>query len=211
MFTSPTRVPGTAGQDAEPPKVVRTANDVFILWHEFPDAAATQPDIFVARSTNGGSSFRPRLNLSNSPAAFSADEDMAVARVGDATRVYIAWIEDAAVLFRRDRTNDGTYSNALRLNDTVGVNSPTRVRVAAAGDNVFVVWQAEHPQPGDNTDIFYARSTDAGDTFKEKKNVSSNAAVSEFPDLTVLADNRVLITWRDNSTGDFEVFFVRGT
>jgi hypothetical protein len=182
---------------------------VFILWHEFPDAASTQPDIFLARSTNRGATFRPRINLSNSPAAFSGDEDIAVTRSGHDTRVYVVWIEDAEVRFRRDRTNDGTYANPVTLNDTLGANSPTRPQIVGSGNNVFVVWQAEHPQAGDNTDIFFARSTNSGDTFIDKQNLSNNAGVSEAPQLALLGDDRVIVTWRDSSGGDFEILYTR--
>jgi hypothetical protein len=209
-FTPPGVIGGTPGSDAEPPQVVRSGDNVFIIWHEFPDSSSTQPDILLSRSTNRGATFRPRINLSNSPAAFSGDEDIAVSRSGNDTRVYVVWIEDADVRFRRDRTNDGTFSNPTKLNDTLGGNSPFRPQIVATGNNVFVVWQADHPQAGDNTDIFFARSTDSGDSFKDKKNISNNSGVSEAPQIALLADDRVIVTWRDSSGGDFEIFFARG-
>jgi hypothetical protein len=208
-FTAPGVISGTPGQDAENPKVARLGDSVFILWHEFPDPNGTQPDIFLSRSTNRGVTFLPRINLSNTPAGFSGDEDIAVSRSGSDTRVYIVWVEDADVRFRRDRTNDGTFANPIKLNDTVGGNNPTRPQIAASGNNVFVVWQAEHPQPGDNTDIFFARSTDSGDSFKDKKNISNSSGTSEAPQIALLADDRVIVTWRDNSGGDFEIFYAR--
>lgn len=209
-FTPPDVIGGTPGSDAEPPQVVRSGDNVFIIWHEFPDSSSMQPDVFLARSTNRGATFRPRINLSNSPAAFSGDEDIAVSRSGNNTRVYVVWIEDTDVRFRRDRTNDGTFSNPIKLNDTLGGNNPLKPQIVASGNNVFVVWQAEHPQIGDNTDIFFARSTDAGDSFKDKKNISNNSGTSEASQIALLADDRVIVTWRDSSGGDFEIFFTRG-
>jgi hypothetical protein len=209
-FAPPGIIVGTPGSDAEPPQVVRSGDNVFVIWHEFPDSTSMQPDVFLSRSTNRGATFRPRINLSNSPAAFSGDEDIAVSRSGNNTRVYVVWLEDADVRFRRDRTNDGTFSNPIKLNDTLGSNGPSRPQIAASGDNVFVVWQAEHPQAGDNTDIFFARSTDSGNTFKDKKNISNSTGNSEAAQIALLADDRVIVTWRDSSGGDFEIFFARG-
>jgi hypothetical protein len=209
-FTTPSVISGTAGQDAEPPQVVRSGDNVFIIWHEFPDAAATQPDVFLARSTNRGATFRPRINLSNTPAGASDQEDIAVTRIGNNTRVYVVWMEDGAVRFRRDRTNDGTFSNSITLNDTLGAINATSPQIVASGDNVFVVWQAEHPGVNDPTDIFFAGSTDSGDSFKDKRNISNNSGDSQAPQLALLADDRVIVTWRDNSGGDFEIFFARG-
>jgi hypothetical protein len=209
-FPTPSVITGTPGQDAEPPQVMRSGDNVFIIWHEFPDAAATQPDVFLARSTNRGSTFQPRINLSASPAGASDQEDMAVTRSGNNTRVYVAWMEDGALRFRRDRTNDGTFSNAITLNDTLGAISATAPQLIASGDNVFAVWQAEHPGAGDPTDIFFARSRDSGDSFIDKRNISNNSGNSQAPQLAFIADNRVIVTWRDDSGGDFEIFYARG-
>jgi hypothetical protein len=207
-FTPRVGIPGTAGADAEAPHVARTGDNVFILWHEFPDLASGQPDIFLARSTNRGASFRPRINLSNSPAAFSAEEVMAVTRSGNNTRVYVVWNEDGEIRFRRDRTNDGTFANPVRLNDTVGASGAVNPRIVASGDHVFVVWQAE-PQAGDPTDIFFARSTDAGDTFRDKMNISNSTGDSFDPQIAFIGDDHVIVTWRDASGGDFEIAYVR--
>jgi hypothetical protein len=206
-FTPLVGIPGTAGADAEAPHVARSGDNVFILWHEF-DVAGGLPDIYLARSTNRGASFRPRINLSNSPAGFSAEEAMAVTRSGNSTRVYVVWNEDGEIRFRRDRTNDGTFANPVRLNDTVGVTGAAVPQIVASGDHVFVVWQAE-PQAGDPPDIFFARSTDAGDTFKDKMNVSNSTGDSFDPQIALIGDDRVIITWRDASGGDFEIAYAR--
>jgi hypothetical protein len=208
-FTTPSVISGTPGQDAEPPQIVRSGDNVFIIWHEFPDMAATQPDVFLARSANRGSTFQPRINLSMTPAGASDQEDIAVTRSGDNTRVYVVWMEDGALRFRRDRTNDGTFSNGITLNDTLGAMGATAPQIVASGNNVFVVWQAEHPGAGDPTDIFFARSTNSGDSFIDKRNISNNSGISQAPQLTLIADDRVIVTWRDNSGGDFEIFYVR--
>ena len=207
-FTTPGVITGTAGLDAEPPQVVRSGDNVFILWHEFP-TAGLQPDIFLARSTNRGATFRPRINLSNTLAGASDQEDIAVTRSGNSTRVYVVWMEDGAVRFRRDLTNDGTFSNPITLNDTLGTINATSPQIVASGNNVFLVWQADQPSANDPTDIFFARSTNSGNSFMDKTNISNNNGVSERPELALLADDRVIVTWRDDSGGDFEIFYAR--
>jgi hypothetical protein len=207
-FTTPGVIIGTAGQDAEPPQVVRSGDNVFILWHEFPPAG-TQPDIYLARSTNKGATFQPRINLSNTPAGASDQEGIVVTRSGISTRVYVVWMEDGAVRFRRDMTNDGTFSNPITVNDTLGTINATSPQIVASGNNVFVVWQAEHPAANGPTDVFFARSANSGDSFKDKTNISNNNGNSEAPELALLADDRVIVTWRDDSGGDFEIFYAR--
>lgn len=212
-FTSPVKLDnvGGPGIDAEPPQVARSGDKVLIVWHEFPDLNNLQPDVFVARGTNSnqGLTFGQRINLSESGPTDSRDERIAVTRSGSDLRIYVVWIEDPTTLrFRRDRTNDGTYANAITINDTVGNVAPSNPQIAADGDNVYVVWQAQ----GQNNmpDIYFARSKDSGDSFEDKKNISSNDGTSEAPQLAVLGNKQVVVTWRDDSLGNFEIVYVRG-
>jgi hypothetical protein len=195
---------GASGKDAEPPQVARAGDDVFIIWHEFPPGGL-QPDVFLARSTDKGTTFKPRINLSNTLAGASDQEQIAVTRSGNSTRACVVRIEDGLVRFRRDKTNDGTFSDAITLNDTLGANNAASPRTTASGNNVFVVWQAAHPGTTDPADIFFARSTDSGDSFKVKKNLSNNNGTSEGAQLTFLPSDKVIVAWRDNSNGDFEI------
>lgn len=206
-FTSPQQIPGTPGADAEEPQVVRSGNSVFVLWHEFPpgfDPADPQPDVYLARSTNGGTTFQPRINLSTSPAVFSGDEAIAVS----GKRVYVAWVEGGDVVFRRDRENDGVFSNRVTLSNAATGTDPARTQVVASGNSVFVAWQATL---NGQSEIFLTRSTNAGDSFQAAMNLSANTGDSLAPRMTLLSDDRVLVTWRDDSGGQgFEVFYARG-
>jgi len=213
-FTAPTTIGGSPGSDAEAPKVARAGDDVFILWHQFSDplAAVLHTDVYIARSTNQGGTFQPRINLSNTPTGFSEEEDIAASRSGNQTRVYVVWIENTAgvtdVVFRRDKTNDGTYANAKKLNGTLGTNNARNPHVVASGDNVFVIWEADGA--GANADVFFTRSTDSGDTFKDTQNLSNNTGESLDSRLVVLPNNRVLVTWRDMTLSPTDILYTRG-
>jgi len=212
-FTTPLAIAGSPGSDAEAPTVARAADDVFILWHQFPDPLAPdlQPDVYVARSTNQGVTFQPRMNLSNTPAATSDQEDIAASRSGNQTRVYVVWIENTAgvtdVVFRRDRTNDGTYANPKKLNGTLGTDNARNAHVVASGDNVFVIWEADGA--GAVADVFFTRSTDSGDTFKDTRNLSNNTGESMDSQLVMLPNNRVLVTWRDMTLSPVDILYTR--
>ncbi|MGR6964357.1 hypothetical protein ACU610_07865 [Geodermatophilus sp. URMC 61] len=190
-----TRIPGTPGADAEPPTVARSGNDVFVLWHEFPpgfDPMDAQPDVFLARSRDGGRTFpQERINLSNSRTVFSGGEDIAVS----GSRVYVVWVEGGDVVFRRDRENDGVFANRITLSDATTGTDPGLLRVVASGNNVFVAWQAT--VPGGDLAVFFTRSSNAGDSFQAPTKVSGDNTLPPGPDMTLVGDNRVLIAWRD--------------
>jgi hypothetical protein len=205
-FTPLQRIPGTPGADAEPPQIARSGNNVFILWHEFPDnfdPANPQPDVFLARSTDKGNTFKPRINLSNSPTEFSGAEDIAVS----GTRVYVVWVEGGEIAFRRDRENDGVFSNKITLND-VALGSVNNPQIVASGNNVYVVWET---MVGGQTDIFFSRSTNGGDSFKDTRAITTNAGDSLAPQIALLSDNQVLVAWRDDSgLLASDIFYSRG-
>ncbi len=83
--------------------------------------------------------------------------------------------------------------------------------IAIEGDNVYVVWIVEIP---DNNDIFFAKSTDGGETFSTPENVSNNPGFSNYavlvedilykPSIIVL-NNNVYISWSDGTPGNWEI------
>ena len=212
-FTAPMTIGGSPGSDAEAPKVARAGDDVFILWHQFPDPLAVdlQPDVYIARSTNQGATFHARMNLSNTATGTSDQEDIAASRAGDRTRVYVVWIENTAgvtdVVFRRDRTNDGTYASPKKLNGTLGTDNARNPHVVASGDNVFVIWEADGA--GAVPDVFFTRSTDSGDSFKDTQNLSNNNGESLDSRLVMLPNNRVLVSWRDMTLSPVDILYTR--
>ena len=201
-FGQPKAIAGS-DQDAEPPQIAASGKNVYILWHEFPDAANLQPDVYLSRSTNKGGSFSTKVNLSNSAAVDSRDEDLAVS----GKNVFVAWSENAdELLFRRSTNNGGSFDLVQQLNVTPGAIRP---QVAASGKNVFVVWEA--PGQNGNNDIYFAQSSDDGHKFTTEKNLSANDGPSESPQI-VKSEDRLVVTWRDSTTPglDFEIFFTQG-
>jgi len=210
-LTAPKQILGTPNADAEPPTVARSGNNVFVLWHEFPpdfDPNDPQPDVFLARSKNGGTTFLPRINLSDSRTVFSGPEDIAVS----GSRVYVAWVEGGDVVFRRDRENDGIYSNRITLSNAATGTNPEFLRVVASGTNVFVAWQAEVVNGGPFA-VFFTRSTNGGDSFQGPTKISADNMQPPGPDMTLVGDNRVLVAWRDfngPAGAGAEIFYVLG-
>jgi hypothetical protein len=206
--TVPKRIPGTVGADAEPPTVARSGNNVFVLWHEFPsgfDPINAQPDVFLARSKDKGTTFQPPINLSDSRTELSDRENIAVS----GSRVYVVWVEGGDVVFRRDKENDGVFADRLKLSNATTGTNPDFLRIAASGNNVFVAWQAEVTvgEPA----VFFTRSANAGDSFQNPTKVSADNLQSPGPDMTLVGDNRVLLAWRDfngPAGAGAEIFYV---
>jgi fructose-specific component phosphotransferase system IIB-like protein len=173
-FDQPKQIVGTPNQDAEPPQIAASGKNVYIIWHEFPEETAIQPDVFLARSTNHGKDFGARKNLSNSADIDSSNERIATS----GHKVFVVWSENADEIFFRRSTNRGeNFDSAKKLSISPGATLP---QVAVSGKNVFVVWQA--PDQNGISDIFFTQSSDEGRNFDIEENISNNDGESEFRD-----------------------------
>ena len=79
--------------------------------------------------------------------------------------------------------------------------------ITASGDNVYVTWWDNKTG---NWEVFFARSTDDGETFDDTINLSNANGRSEDASIAASGDN-VYVTWWDNKTGTREAFFRAST
>ena len=79
--------------------------------------------------------------------------------------------------------------------------------ITASGDNVYVTWWDNKTG---NWEVFFAKSTDGGETFDDSINLSNAKGRSEDASIAASGDN-VYVTWWDNKTGTREVFFRAST
>jgi hypothetical protein len=77
-----------------------------------------------------------------------------------------------------------------------------RIPIAVSGDNVYVTWWDNKTG---NNEVFFARSTDNGQTFEETVNLSNATGASADNEISAEGDN-VYVTWWDNQTRNWEVF-----
>lgn len=59
------------------------------------------------------------------------------------------------------------------------------------------------------SDIYFIRSTDAGSTWRNAVNISSNSGYSEYPDIAVDNTGNINVLWGDNTSGTSEIYFKR--
>ncbi|MFZ0554534.1 MAG: hypothetical protein WAM26_04500, partial [Nitrososphaeraceae archaeon] len=81
--------------------------------------------------------------------------------------------------------------------------------IADQNNRVFIAWQ-DRMNTSDKDEIFFASSTDRGESFSGVTNVSNNADISECPSI-ITAQDMVFATWEDLTPGNHEVLFSRGT
>lgn len=141
-------------------------------------------------------------------------------------QVYAQSIDDA------NSNDDDDDNNSLSFTKPINLTNNTRdsvyAQIASHGDNVYMVWQENNPDPLDrnnnvnnniqynndnyrNYDIYIKKSTDGGLTFSKEINLSNNPGISEHPQIAI-SGNNVYIAWIDDAsssstTKNQEIYF----
>lgn len=194
-----------AGSSEKPRVASSFPNRVYVVWM---DRSPGNREIFFTRSTDGGRTFEPTRNLSNSAIDSEFPQIVASGRY-----VYVAWDEGfnegtGEVYLRASADEGATFGPRVQLSDNAGFSSSPRV--AAALHKVYVVWLGQ-PTGERFADILFRRSTDGGAKFAPQLNLSRNLGFStQFPRLAAHGDH-VYVAWTESSPypSPLDVFFRR--
>lgn len=129
------------------PDIAAHGNDVYVVWNirHFD----TEVDVFIRRSTDGGSSFEPEGLLTSIRGLAGGYPDVAAS--GDS--IYVTWFEESIVIEWSDifviKSSDGgaTFDEPLRLTNHMQEALDTGVEVGAifpsvaiSGQDAYVAW-----------------------------------------------------------------------
>jgi len=185
--------PGSNGK----PRMAASGNSVYVVWEGSPSSGGR--DIFIVRSTDGGSNFDSPVNLSNNA---GDTENPKVAASG--SNVYVVWADESPgnfeVLFKRSTNNGASFGSTQNLSNNPPESLSPEIR--ASGKNVYVVWDDDSTGP---QDIFYKRSTNNGASFGSTKNLSGGINGGAGKVLT--SGKNVYVTWQSGT----DIFFKRST
>ena len=220
-FSEPVNLTNNA-RDSVYAQVASIGENVYIVWQENPPSGfSSQRDglinyeIFIKKSVDGGQTFGDVINLSNNP-GFSEHPQIAAS----GNNVYVAWIDNSPlvgsssqkednkkIMFKKSTDEGNTFGETITLSDVEAADS-SNLEMAAAGNNVYTVWQVTPLPPQFNADqdnvqsagIFLARSSNNGATFQEARSLSDNVLKS-YPKVAAY-QNKVYVIWNVGIIGD---------
>jgi hypothetical protein len=192
---------------------------VLVLWQEIIFSGGSHGgEMLLARSTDGGRSFTPPLNLSSStggdgkgritPQVWHNGSCDLLAMPGGA--VLATWTEYDGPLWA-SRSSDGgrTFSRPLQLAGGGRRPAARAPSLALAPDGtVWLAW-TEGSRPG--ADLQLARSGDGGRTFDRPRAVAPSPAFSDAPSLAVDARGVLHLAWAESGGGPFEAHRIQIT
>src|SRR5215203_3247442 len=235
-FTEPINLTNNT-RDSVYAQIASYGNNVYMVWQEnnsdpsdhnsnvnnniqYNNDNYRNYDIYIKKSTDGGSTFSKEINLSKNP-GFSEHPQIAISE----NNVYVAWIDESTttiknqeILFRKSIDGVNTFDNIINLSNSSNADS-YNLEITAAGNNVYAVWQ-ETTLPNayaydtsssgsgvnadnnsdrssisskENSSILFRASIDDGNTFNKIKSLS-NSAFKSYPKIAAF-ENSAYVVW----------------
>lgn len=168
-------------------------NNLYLAWTEFDQYGSSSPSdssrILFSRSTNSGISWTDPIRV-NTKAGDCIDDDNtvegAVPTVGPNGEIYISWSGPLGIVFGKSLDGGVTFLNnkhVANLNagwafNIPGINRANGLPITGCDisnsryrGNIYINWS---DQKDGDTDIYFARSTDGGNTWNSPIKVNND-------------------------------------
>ncbi|MGB1248242.1 MAG: T9SS type A sorting domain-containing protein, partial [Chitinophagales bacterium] len=187
---------GVKKQDKQWSIIDKTNNNIYITWTEFDDYGSSNPSdssrILFTKSLDEGATWSTPLQI-NKVSGDCIDEDNtvegAVPAIGANGEIYVSWAGPAGIRFDKSTDQGATW-----LNDDILINNmptgwdysipgidrangmPITKCDLSGGENhgtIYVNWSDQRNGATD-TDIWFAKSTDGGETWTNELKVNDD-------------------------------------
>jgi hypothetical protein len=147
--------------------------------------------------------FAPEQRVNDqSDSVEQSDEQPALAVAGNS--VYLAWRDvrndmQGDIFFTRSVDDGQTWGSNMQINDDPPGAEQSAPRLASRGNDVYLVWHDE--RDGTEGDVYFARSTNGGQSFGLNRQVNENVvSVAGNPAIATGAGSRLHVTWATSRT-----------
>jgi len=188
------------------PAIAVYNDNVHIVWSDFRDNEEMNIskgwEIYYKRSTNGGDNWSDDKRLSNADNNISGVPNI----VCEGDIIHVVWNDardsvgtmyygyGGAIYYKKSVDNGNNWTNDTRISDTkIKAFVPS---IAISGQYVYVAWNDKRDYVND--EIYFKRSIDQGDTWKNDTRVTYSENITSYiPDIAA-KDEYVYITWEED-------------
>ena len=176
--------------------------------------------VYVAYHDNSTGTTQAYLIRSKKKTNFRAAEDITPHRGGafsprvaldSGEGVNFVWGDSefggGKAVFVRSTDQGATFTAPIDVSRSSGVAFDPEIAIDS-NDTIHVAWQDN--APGTNV-IKYSRSTDAGQTFSDPKQVSTGTGNATEAAIATDASGRISVAWVDETLGHAEAYYARST
>jgi hypothetical protein len=197
---------GDVGNSISPQIATSGKSNVYVVWS---DAITGNGDIYFRASADNGTKFSNKNNLSIRSAGSSISPQIAAS----GNNVYVVWSDNthgnSDTFFKASINNGAKFTGNKSLSRNVG--SSYDPKVAASGNNVYVVWEDNTVGLNNISKSFYLyfrTSINAGANFTDKEYLSRNIGQLADYSQIIASGNNAYVVWSDISRyqGVYDVF-----
>ena len=199
-LTGDVRVTNDASNSENPSIAVDSDNNVHISWVDGRDGNS---EIYYKKYDNDGNILTGDVRVTNDA---SNSEDPSIAVDSD-NNVHISWEDNRdgnpEIYYKKYDNNGDNLTGDVRVtNDTSDSGLPS---IAVDSDNnVHISWVDGRDG---NSEIYYKKLDNNGNTLTGDVRVTNDANNSMYPSIAVDSDNNVHISWFDDRDGNWEIYY----
>ena len=199
-FGAPLHVTHNMGNSGIP-KLSADGNDVYLAWE---DNSRGDYEVFLSKSSDSGASFHVPLDISTTTGQSGTPEVIA-----SGNNVYAVWMDNTSgnydIFFTKSSDGGATFEKPIDISNLKGDSGYPQFAVWE--NNIYVTWT--QTMSGINYDVFFAKSSNNGDTFDQPINLSNNLGPSGWPQ--IVSDGNIYVSWVDSSFGKFDILITKST
>ncbi len=210
-FSVPVNISNTPGTLSKSPSIAAFGSDVYVTWADC-NTNGTNCIVFYTKSSNGGLDFASSVALT-SPVSFLPDVK------AFENNVYIVYGQTYPVngvtvrgVFLLKSTDGGqSFGSPVNLSASTQNSVPNNPNIDVDANNVAITWEERTvPSSTSHWEIFFAGSTDAGNTFSEPISISHSLGnVDSTLNDVAISGTDVYAIW-NAFEGDFNIYFANG-
>jgi hypothetical protein len=204
-WTASKRLSWTDGNE-HPEIAVDLSGHLHLVWYA---PTGMYLDTYYRKSTDGGSTWTASKRITFS---FGQDSAFPVIAADPSGNIHVVWNEnvwagDWRVYYKKSSDGGATWSASKQLSWIAGESRYPRIAIDS-NSNVHVVYY--HGTPG-NEEIYYRKSTNAGDTWMTGKRLTWNSVTSQNPIIAVDSTNNLHLVWEEGAYWSAELYYRSST
>lgn len=181
-----------------------SGNDLHVAWEDYTPG---NQEIYHLKSSDGGTNWSTPRRITWTP---TKSYNPAVA-LDSGNAVHVVWEDSMAgnseIYYKRSTNGGTTWGAAQRLTWTPGYSSNSIIGTDSSGV-IHFVW---YDEASGDFEIYHKRSTNGGTTWSPRQRLTWNSGISSFPALALDSSDSIHLVWTDDTPGNAEIYYKKGT
>jgi len=198
------RITWTADETFGPAISAASDNKIHLVY---PDDSSGDRQLYYMVSSAGGLTWSSPKRLTWS----SGDSLEPALTLGSGNTLRLVWYGETAtsleVYYKKSPDGGATWTPAQRLTWASGSSSMPAIAVDSS-DEIHIVWQG--PSTTGNDEIYHKSSSDGGATWSAVKRLTWASGWSNSPALAIDSAKTIHLVWRDDPSGNVEIYYKHG-